>query len=165
MSEHASFRILILDFSHITGVDYSASEAFLKLKRVVLSLKIHLLLCGIEGAGLYTIQNCGLLDKDDGEVDLEGDNRNDRWIHNFSHMDDALEWSENMLLEAYYAKLETIDNIEIPKSSPERSVPVRPLLLSQASPRRKQLAIAASQALRSPLMIGASETSPFGPLV
>jgi SulP family sulfate permease len=143
VQENAKFRFLILDFRHITGVDYSAAEAFLKLKRLVLSLKVHLLVCGLEGAGLATIQNCGLFDFE--EVDVEEEGGGGRWIHIFNDIDEALEWSENMLLQTYYAKLDVIKGmgVTIP-SSPERPI----TLASLASPRKKEASYVAARVLR-----------------
>jgi SulP family sulfate permease len=90
LADQPKFRFLILDFRLITGVDYSAAEAFLKLKRLAMSLKVHIILCGLEGAGLVTIQNCGLFDVDD-EVDVEENTlpEANRWIHMFPDIDEG----------------------------------------------------------------------------
>lgn len=147
------FRYLVLDFSGVSGIDYSAAEAFLKFKRILLGLKVHLLVCGLEGAGRETISNTGLFDSDE-MVDVENLDNADRWIHTFASTDEALEWSENQLLQTYYAKLRVIEKAAgirkyflmvaiIAASSSTSSIP-----FSQVSPRKAQAQIAASHVLK-----------------
>jgi len=90
-------RFLILDLSLVMGVDMSAAEAFVRVQRLVASRKVTLVFCGffVESPVGRALGSVGLLDLDCVEL--------------FTTFADALEWTENAYLRAWFAsqKVET----------------------------------------------------------
>ncbi|KAI8814169.1 sulfate transporter family-domain-containing protein [Cladochytrium replicatum] len=85
-------RFVVLDFSLISGIDYSAVEAFLRVKRVLTERRIHLVFSGL-GDVAREIAKAGVFDPPTTNQ------------HGLSTGTDALEWCENILLATYYRKL------------------------------------------------------------
>ncbi|EPS42819.1 hypothetical protein H072_3208 [Dactylellina haptotyla CBS 200.50] len=85
-------RFLILDMTHVRGIDFSAAETFVRIRKALKKRNIILVLSGIVPNGDVDIglQGVGIW-SDDGNVRL------------FPDLNDALEWCENEFLEAYYA--------------------------------------------------------------
>ncbi|EMD35753.1 hypothetical protein CERSUDRAFT_52921 [Gelatoporia subvermispora B] len=83
-------RFLVLDLSLVAGVDMSAAEAFVRVQRLLQSRQVVLVFCGIEEESPigHALQNVGLLGMDSVEV--------------FSTFNDALEWTENVYLRAWF---------------------------------------------------------------
>lgn len=88
-------RFLVIDLWHVTGVDYSAGEAFNRISRILDKKGIILLLSGVEGSGQLsrTLRAVGV-GSDGIEVMILPD------------LNSALESCENELLKTYYASLE-----------------------------------------------------------
>ena len=83
-------RFLVLDFSLVPGVDLSASEAFVRVQRLLVSKSVTLVLCGFatnSPVGL-ALQSVGL---------FEGQN-----VEMFLDINQALEWTENVYLKAWF---------------------------------------------------------------
>lgn len=86
-------RFLIVDFSLVNGLDFSAAETFIKVQRLLQTKNVYLVICGahydsevgkaLRGVGIWS------------DYPRE-------FIQLFENFDEALEWCENMLLRAYY---------------------------------------------------------------
>jgi SulP family sulfate permease len=83
-------RFLVLDFTLVPGVDLSASEALVRVQRLLASKGVTLVLCGFAmdspiGLALQS-------------VDLfEGQN-----VEVFLDVNQAVEWTENVFLKAWF---------------------------------------------------------------
>ena len=83
-------KYLIFDFRHVTGIDYSAAEAFTRMERILASRNVKMMISGVEreaeaGKGLRSV---GLWN-DDSSVQF------------FETLNYALEFCENELLAAF----------------------------------------------------------------
>ncbi|RGB29585.1 sulfate transporter family-domain-containing protein [Rhizophagus diaphanus] len=96
-------RFLIVDFSLVNGLDFSAAEAFIRIQRLLSAKNVYLVLCGAE----YNSE----IGKALRSVGIWGDSSNS-YLQIFENFNEALEWCENVLLEAYYGK-----NISAPLSA------------------------------------------------
>ncbi|KAI0244315.1 hypothetical protein L0F63_004878 [Massospora cicadina] len=91
-------RFLLLDLTLVTGLDFSAAEAFIRVRRLVETRRVHLIICGVGtgsevGLALHAV---GLWDASPNTL-----------CHIFPTLNTALEWCENTLLELCYLKLPT----------------------------------------------------------
>ncbi|KAK6353736.1 hypothetical protein TWF730_008165 [Orbilia blumenaviensis] len=84
-------RFLVLDLTAVHGIDFSAAEAFMRIRRTLKKRNIFLILTGPNGDVNVALEGVGIWDGDEDGVKL------------FSDLNDGLQWSENFLLEAYYA--------------------------------------------------------------
>jgi sulfate permease, SulP family len=97
-------RFLVIDLSLVLGVDLSASEAFVRLQRSLAIKKVILVLCGFQmdspiGRALKS-------------VDLfEGSN-----VEVFSDINEAVEWTENVYLKAWFDTVK--EEEQIPEAKP-----------------------------------------------
>ena len=93
--EENPIRYLVLDFTLVPGVDYSAAEMFIRMKRLLAAKGIHLILSGVEDGGdvAKSLQSVGIWS--DGS---------ENGVRNFENLNAALEWCENDLLTVYYQK-------------------------------------------------------------
>lgn len=86
-------EMLILDFSHVSGVDYSFASMLYKAKRKLMSVNCRIITIVRSKDGIKQFERLGVLDTDpDGP--LAG--------RNFTSLDSALEWCENEILRARY---------------------------------------------------------------
>lgn len=95
--EQNPIRFLVLDLKLVQGIDFSASEAFVRLKRLLKAKDVYLVLCNVDlhteiGHALWKV---GMM-----QVEEEANNN----LQCFAILNEALEWCENILLETYYAK-------------------------------------------------------------
>ncbi|KAI0643264.1 sulfate transporter family-domain-containing protein [Trametes meyenii] len=129
LDEHAwrrnPIRFLVLDLALVAGVDMSAAEAFVRVRRLLEGKKVVLVLCGFaaESSVGRALNNVGLLDMDGVEL--------------FETFSDAVEWTENTYLRAWFRaqKAETL-----PVALPGRQDDVIPFPGSVIdSPRRAAL--------------------------
>ncbi|KAI8823013.1 sulfate transporter family-domain-containing protein [Fimicolochytrium jonesii] len=97
IASHSQLRFIVLDFSLIYGIDYSALESFHRIKRVLREKNIHLVFAGLSTVG-RTLAQSGLFEEEEVEDDLISD----FLIHAFEDVNEALEWCENQLLVTYY---------------------------------------------------------------
>ena len=86
-------RFLIVDFTLVSGVDFSAAEAFTRINRLLLAKDVVLVFCGLQpdsevGVALRS-------------VGLWAD-RSDK-LEVFANLNEALEWTENEYLRGLYA--------------------------------------------------------------
>lgn len=127
-------RFLVFDLWHVTGIDYSAAEAFSRLNRVFSRKGITLVMSGVDAEGPLglSLRAVGLgQDGDSNEVRM------------FTDLNSALESCENDLLRAFYSSKETRLNrnpaatqLDVPSEGRRRS---HTLDTQFSSPRRSQL--------------------------
>jgi SulP family sulfate permease len=88
-------RFLILDLSFVSGVDFSAVEAFAKILRQLDKREVHMILCGVNTSTEVGIalRRAGIW------KDIYG-----QGVYVFESLNSAMEWCENLLLEAMYRK-------------------------------------------------------------
>ena len=88
-------RYLIFDLYHVTGIDYSAAEAFSRLNRVFSKKGVTLLMSGVNAEGPLGLSLRSVaLGQDGNEVRL------------FADLNSALESCENELLKTFYLNRE-----------------------------------------------------------
>ena len=100
-SQNRPIRFLVLDLYNVDGVDYSATEAFTRIRRLLGEDNVHLIICGITmdgdiGKGL---RNAGLFDTADGVI-------------YFETLNSALEDCENELLKTLYEQRDALSESE-----------------------------------------------------
>ncbi|KAK6542194.1 hypothetical protein TWF694_007957 [Orbilia ellipsospora] len=126
-------RFLILDMTYVRGIDFSAAETFVRVKRTLRKRNIVLVLSGITPNGDVDIGLQG--------VGIWGDEGN---VRLFPDLNDALEWCENEFLGAYYASKEHgllhPTHLEVPN---QHSIGVGGVDMIHNSPRINQLRAAA----------------------
>ncbi|TVY94402.1 Uncharacterized protein LAWI1_G000153 [Lachnellula willkommii] len=136
-------RFLVLDFWHVTGIDYSAAEAFNRLNRVLSKKGVTVVISGVDPSGSLgtTLYSVGL-GEDGNKVDT------------FPELNSAIESCENELLKTLYSSKDARSNRHAP---PNLDVPGRvgspgrrsshSIDAQFSSPRRNQLARVASTTL------------------
>jgi len=89
--QRSPVRYLVLDLYNVDGVDFSASETFMKINRVLIVRDVQLVISGVslESKAGKSLRNVGLFDEDDG-------------IRYFQSLNVALEFCENQLLKPFY---------------------------------------------------------------
>ncbi|KAK4687198.1 sulfate permease, SulP family, partial [Tremellales sp. Uapishka_1] len=138
--DHNPIRFLIIDFALVHGLDFSSAEAFVRIQRLLAAKDVLLILCGAAEQGLVGTALRG--------VDLWADREGTR-VEVFAALNDALEWTENAYLTAFYEnqKRETDSGpkqIDFPKIS---KPPFSLAESFQNSPRRSHLAKAGDDTL------------------
>ncbi|CAI7644737.1 unnamed protein product [Penicillium manginii] len=90
-------RNLILDFSRVYGLDFSAAEAFTRINRVLRKRNVQTTISGldIEGEVGKSLQNVGLFESDSG-------------VPIFEDLNSALEFCENGYLKVFYSRQEAL---------------------------------------------------------
>ena len=139
-------RFLVFDLWHVTGIDYSAAEAFSRLNRVFSRKGISLVMSGVDPEGPLglSLRAVGI-----------GQDGNSNEVKMFGDLNSALESCENNLLKSFYASKEArlhrhsaATHLDVPGNG--RKHP--PTLETQfSSPRHNQLLqVAASTLNESP---------------
>ncbi|EIW70854.1 hypothetical protein TREMEDRAFT_71395 [Tremella mesenterica DSM 1558] len=129
--QHNPIRFLIIDFTLVHGLDFSSAEAFVRVQRLLAAKDVLLIMCGAAPNGLVgtALRNVGLW------ADREGTR-----VEVFGGLNDALEWSENAYLTAFYANQKSEESGG-PMDFPAVAKPPFALTASfQNSPRRSHLA-------------------------
>lgn len=133
-------RFLVVDLSLVLGVDLSAAEAFVRLQRLLAAKSVTLVLCGF--------QQDSAIGRALESVDLfKGTN-----VEVFSDLNDAVEWTENVYLKAWF------DSVKEERRAPE----AKPIALPgrvkaaftmgeswQQSPRRSHIHNAGGRVMQS----------------
>jgi len=94
--ERNPISFIIVDFTHVTDVDFSSSEGFQRINRILNTKNVKMIISGISFADPVgrALQNVGLLDDDsDGECPPP---------QIFEDLNTALESCENELLEVFH---------------------------------------------------------------
>ncbi|OCF60397.1 vacuolar protein [Kwoniella mangroviensis CBS 10435] len=140
--QHDPIRFLIIDLHLVHGMDFSSAEAFVRVQRLLAAKDVLLILCGAAPNGLVgtALQ----------AVDLWADREGTR-VEVFVGLNDALEWTENAYLTAFYENQRLIDQeastaqvIDFPK------IAKPPFSLAESfqnSPRRSHLVKAGGDTL------------------
>ncbi|KAK0550147.1 hypothetical protein OC846_003772 [Tilletia horrida] len=86
-------RFLIVDFSLVSGLDFSAAEAFTRVQRLLDAKDVVLVFCGLmPGSDIgIALRSVGLWAESDMRVEV------------FANLNEALEWSENEYLRGMYS--------------------------------------------------------------
>jgi SulP family sulfate permease len=92
MFNERPIRFLVLDLSHVNGLDFSAAEAFTRLNRILRHRRVQMILSGVDLRGDVgqSLQNVGLFQKQNG-------------VGLFEDLNSALEYCENELLKALHS--------------------------------------------------------------
>ncbi|WWC61703.1 uncharacterized protein I303_104288 [Kwoniella dejecticola CBS 10117] len=139
--QHNPIRFLIIDLHLVHGMDFSSAEAFVRVQRLLAAKDVLLILCGAAPTGLVgtALQ----------AVDLWADREGTR-VEVFVGLNDALEWTENAYLTAFYENQRLLDQeataqvIDFPK------IAKPPFSLAESfqnSPRRSHLVKAGGDTL------------------
>ncbi|KAI8089044.1 sulfate transporter family-domain-containing protein [Halteromyces radiatus] len=91
-------RFLVLDLQLVQGLDFSAAEAFVRIRRLLASRQVFMILCNVEPKSdeEKALKKAGVWD--------DNNNNSNGVLKCFEHLDDALEWCENVLLKSYFTK-------------------------------------------------------------
>ncbi|KAK8864231.1 hypothetical protein IAR55_001477 [Kwoniella newhampshirensis] len=139
--QHNPIRFLIIDFDLVHGLDFSSAEAFVRVQRLLAAKDVLMILCGAAPNGLVGTALQG--------VDLWADREGTR-VEVFERLNDALEWTENAYLTAFYENQQALENESTAKviDFPKISKPPFSLVESfQNSPRRSHLVKAGGDTL------------------
>lgn len=114
---HQPIRYLILDFTHVGGLDFSAAEAFVRIKRILRSKRVEMILSGVgTNEEMYkSLTMVGLLDE---QEDSTGPPP-----RVFEDLNQALEACENDLLLALRQVNDTKDHTEASPTSQNLTIP------------------------------------------
>ncbi|KAI9674540.1 MAG: hypothetical protein M1817_001878 [Caeruleum heppii] len=138
--EKRPIRFLILDLLHVTGVDFSAAEAFTRINRTLRAKNVAMIMCSVsrEGEIGQSLQNVGLWDEE-----------NDVQI--FQDLNAALEYCENELLKTFYSRRDALtqrhaqgQSLDVPQG-PHAAFTIDTMF---SSPRRHHLQHMANLALK-----------------
>lgn len=146
-------RFLVLDLQLVQGIDFSAAEAFVRIRRLLKARDVYMVLCNIgrDSDQAKALMKAGVwVDDEDHEDDTNSD------LKCFESLNDALEWCENILLEACTTYLAAKGApLPIKDSATQNSDDTHIDMVYEASPRRRMV----SHALREILPADAP-TSP-----
>ncbi|TFK22839.1 hypothetical protein FA15DRAFT_671086 [Coprinopsis marcescibilis] len=105
-------RFLVMDFTMVAGVDMSSAEALVRVQRLLSAKHVTLVLCGFEVSSPIgkSLESVGLLGADHVEL--------------FATFNDAMEWTENCYLRAWYnsQKLEMTPASSLPMPSRREAI-------------------------------------------
>ncbi|GLA36912.1 hypothetical protein AnigIFM63309_003409 [Aspergillus niger] len=92
-------RFLILDFSRVYGIDFSAAEAFTRINRILRKRNVQMTISGLDVGGDVgkSLQNVGLFEPVNG-------------VEIFEDLNSALEFCENDYLKVFYSHREALLN-------------------------------------------------------
>ncbi|PHZ17358.1 uncharacterized protein RHIMIDRAFT_195513 [Rhizopus microsporus ATCC 52813] len=100
LDEHAwdkhPIRFLVLDLQLVQGVDFSAAEAFVRIRRLLRTRQVYMIFCNVGQDAQKALIKAGVWTD---QQDSEGDD-----LKCFERLMDAIEWCENMLLSVYFSK-------------------------------------------------------------
>lgn len=140
--EKHPIRFLIFDVANVTGIDFSAAEAFARIHRTLSKKRVRMIMCGITGDGGIdrSLRSVGLWDEN-----------ND--VQTFDDLNSALELCENELLKTFYVRRDAIahrntpsQTLDVPKADPPSSSSFG-FDAAFSSPRRSHLHLIAHQTL------------------
>jgi len=138
-------RYLILDFTHVTGLDFSAAEAFVRMNRILRGKEVEVLLSGVSMTGEVgrSLIMVGLLEEDDEGCPPP---------RTFEDLNQALEACENELLLAFKQRTEQLAQqraaVAMTMTIPRANVAALSLDATYSSPRRNLVQEAASTTLK-----------------
>ncbi|KAJ2725717.1 hypothetical protein GGI07_001085 [Coemansia sp. Benny D115] len=156
-------RFLVLDFALVNGMDFSAAEAFIRVRRLLEAREIYMVVCGVKrtsevgralrSAGVWS--DCGC-----------------EYVQTFPSLNEALEWCENVLLQYYYLHQAALGGTQVPQTYTIVSTPQpEDVNLYGTSPRNAmvseatQSAMPANRAFQSPVPAIVAPVPPALPLL
>ncbi|KAI8878825.1 hypothetical protein K501DRAFT_195014 [Backusella circina FSU 941] len=91
-------RFLILDLQLVQGLDFSAAEAFVRIRRLLRARQVYMILCNVARGSdeEKALIKAGIW------VNDSNDEPDD--IKCFQYANEAIEWCENVLLQSYFEK-------------------------------------------------------------
>ncbi|KAL1925362.1 uncharacterized protein VTP21DRAFT_245 [Calcarisporiella thermophila] len=97
--QYHPIRFLVLDFQQVNGIDFSAAEAFIRIRRLLRAKDVYMVLCGLtEGSDeARALQGAGIWSSEEDDI-----------VQTFENLNGALEWCENSLLQQYYRRLSVL---------------------------------------------------------
>ncbi|KAK9471963.1 sulfate transporter family-domain-containing protein [Dipodascopsis tothii] len=96
-------KYLVLDFESVSGMDFSAAEAFIRLKRLLDAREIDFVLTSVLHDDVaLRLRSIGVWY----DAAAEGEQANDTLLHVFETLNAGLEWSENEVLARHYDRLQ-----------------------------------------------------------
>jgi len=150
LEEHRTTRFVIIDLVHVSGIDFSAAEAFTRMQRLMASRSVEMVLSGVSRGG-----EIGSALR---AVGVWGDNHNSGLV--FQTLNEALEYTENEFLRALYTPKhpKSVTSLDVPK--PPTSITDN-IHSSAASPRRTIVQNAAQTTLGSDEVVQSSKWANF----
>ncbi|KAJ2883370.1 hypothetical protein H4R27_002811 [Coemansia aciculifera] len=99
-------RFLVLDFALVNGMDFSAAEAFIRVRRLLEAREIYMVICGAGHSSEVgrALRKAGVWSDHESE-----------YVQTFPSLNEALEWCENVLLQFYYLHQVAISGIAVPQ--------------------------------------------------
>jgi SulP family sulfate permease len=93
-------RFLVFDMAHVTGIDFSAAEAFTRIKRILAARSVSMLVSSVKSDSDVeeSLRSVGLWDGDQGEEEAQ----------TFETLNSALEYCENELLKTLYLRRDAL---------------------------------------------------------
>jgi len=91
----SELSMLIIDFKHVDGIDYSATATMLKIKKMLNDKEILLLLCGLDKQTHDSLDRGGIFDE------LESmffSSSSPTCPLVFDDLHEAIEWAENVII-------------------------------------------------------------------
>jgi SulP family sulfate permease len=148
--ETRPIRFLVLDFSRVYGLDFSAAEAFTRINRVLRKRNVQTAISGlnVEGDVGKSLQNVGLFDSESG-------------VPIFEDLNSALEFCENDYLKVFYNRQEALstpidptangdsDLLQVPVPVPSGPQPTTLADNIVSSPRRQYLQRVATSTIQA----------------
>ncbi|KAJ2490594.1 hypothetical protein IWW37_003055 [Coemansia sp. RSA 2050] len=100
-------RFLVLDFALVNGMDFSAAEAFIRIRRLLEAREIYMVICGTGHSSevARALRKAGVWSDHESE-----------YVQTFPSLNEALEWCENVLLQFYYLHRVSISGIAVPQT-------------------------------------------------
>lgn len=133
-------RYLVLDMSTVSAIDFSAAEAFMRMKRMLDTKAVFMLIAGAgeDSTVIQSLRAVGLLnslhanpacyqDEEGGNFTECEDDYESSVVRLFHNLNSALEWSENQFLKDYYKHREALKRVavrqlEVPRAASPTTV-------------------------------------------
>jgi len=150
LDERRTARFVIIDLFHVSGIDFSAAEAFTRMQRLMAARGVEMVLSGVTRGG--EIGNALRA------VGVWGDDHASRLV--FETLNEALEFTENEFLKALYTpkRPKPTTCLDVPTPSNSIMDAVHPPV---ASPRRTLVQNAARTTLGSDEVVQSTKWASF----
>lgn len=119
--EMKPIRYLILDITTVTSIDFSAAEAFARMKRLLDTKNVFMIFCGATEDGMIqALRAVGLLSKSYSPTEYsdhedsckdEEEDFDESEVRLFPNLNSGLEWSENQFLKDYYKRRDHLKSL------------------------------------------------------
>ncbi|KAJ2551786.1 hypothetical protein EV175_003563 [Coemansia sp. RSA 1933] len=133
-------RFLVLDFILVNGMDFSAAEAFIRVRRLLVAREIYMVVCGAERSSEVgrALRAAGVWSGEESE-----------YVQTFATLNDAMEWCENVLLQYYYLHQAALaGTTDVPQSYTFVTTPhPEEVILYGSSPRHAMVSEATQSAM------------------